>query len=83
MTQDRGRTTALTASGNWLDGGWCTVNLSSKGLDRLDGIRVTGNRFGRGSRYADCAVITAPGDGVVLADNVWDDDGRPARVRRG
>ncbi|MDD9205218.1 right-handed parallel beta-helix repeat-containing protein, partial [Georgenia sp. 10Sc9-8] len=38
ITQDQDRTSDVTISGNWLDGGKCTVNLSEKGRGPFQGI---------------------------------------------
>ncbi|MDD9204852.1 right-handed parallel beta-helix repeat-containing protein, partial [Georgenia sp. 10Sc9-8] len=47
LTQDRGRTSDVTISDNWLNGGKCTVNLSEKGRGPFRGISIVDNTFGR------------------------------------
>lgn len=79
VTQDEGQVaTNLRVENNWLDGGGCTLNFSHKGGPTpMTGIYVTGNRFGRDSRY-NCPILLSTKT-VLSANsgNVWDDTGTP------
>jgi hypothetical protein len=79
VTQDEGHvSTDLHIDSNWLDGGGCTLNLSSKGGPTpMTGIYVTNNRFGRNSEYQ-CPILLSTQ--TILSQNsgnVWDDTGTP------
>jgi len=83
ITQDVSATSDLVLADNRLDGGGCTVNVAHKVLKTMTGITVSGNRFGRGTRIADCAIIASAMTDLTAAGNVWDDSGEPVRIRRG
>jgi len=77
VTQDAGLpATNLRVEDNWLDGGGCTLNFSHKGGPTpMTGIYVTGNRFGRGSKF-NCPILVSTQ--TILSENsgnVWDDTG--------
>jgi hypothetical protein len=79
VTQDGGRRAYnLRIDGNWLDGGGCTLNFSSKGGPTpMTGIYVDNNRFGRHSVF-NCPILLSTQ--TVLSSNsgnVWDDTGSP------
>ncbi len=82
VTQDHGAVTDLVFNGNWVDGGGCSVNLANKGLPRMSGLSVVGNRFGRGMRFRGCAILGSRGTSFTADGNIWDDDGSPVPVRR-
>ncbi|GAA4344535.1 hypothetical protein [Angustibacter luteus] len=82
VTQDVAATRNLTFTGNWADGGGCTVNIAEKSYGPLQGLVVNSNRFGRNTRVADCPVITPATTPMVADGNVYDDNGQPARIRR-
>lgn len=81
LTQDAGRTSDVTISGNWLDGGACTVNLAQKDLGPLQGIAVTDNTFGDGSRFG-CAILRPPAGSISTEGNVSDGGAPPVVVVR-
>ena len=83
VTQDFSATTDLQFTGNHVDGGGCTVNLAHKKLASMSGITVSGNRFGRNTRYYDCAIIATRGTTLTASNNVWDATGTPVRIRDG
>lgn len=82
VTQDYSATTDLVFSGNWVDGGGCSVNLAAKPRSGMGGIAVDDNRFGRNTRIRDCAILGSTTTTFSAEGNVWDDDGTPVRVRR-
>jgi len=83
MTQDYSRTHDVSIVGNWMNGGGCTVNIADKGKTGMTAITATGNRFGRNTRNADCAIIRGSLVQLSATGNVWDDNGTPVRIRNG
>ncbi len=75
FTQDRGTVSDVAITGNFLDGGGCTINFAEKDRGAFQGITVTGNTFGRTTKHADCAIIAPATTREVLtvADNVYSD----------
>lgn len=82
ITQNVSDVTDLTFSGNWVDGGACSVNASALPLPSMSGLTVSGNRFGRSTRIADCSVLSSRTTQLVAEGNVWDDTGSAVRIRR-
>lgn len=83
VTQDVGRTRNLTIARNWISGGGCSLNFKSNG-PRTKRIKVISNRFGRGQRIANCAMIHNPSrSGMRPTGNVWTDTGMPVSATRG
>ncbi|CAA9341127.1 MAG: CBM57 [uncultured Frankineae bacterium] len=83
VTQDFSATTDLRFTGNYVDGGGCSVNLAHKRLSRMSGITVSANRFGRDTRVQGCAIVATRGTELTARDNVWDDSGKAVRVHDG
>jgi hypothetical protein len=82
ITQDRGSVSAVTFSGNWADGGGCTINIAEKGRGPILGMVVRDNTFGLNSRIARCAVIAPSTTAVSMSNNVFT-DGRRVTVTKG
>ena len=83
VTQDRGAVTGLQFLNNWGDGGGCTVNLAHKPLPTMSGITVSGNRFERHTRVANCAIVSGPSTALTASGNTWVDNGQPVAITRG
>jgi hypothetical protein len=83
VTQDYSATTDLRIRDNWIDGGFCSINLAHKKLASMSGITVTGNRFGRSQRFVDCAIISSQATILTHSGNVWDDSDEPVRISNG
>ncbi|GMA87047.1 hypothetical protein GCM10025868_22970 [Angustibacter aerolatus] len=81
VTQDVGVTSDLELTGNWLDGGACTVNVAEKGRGPIEGLVVSDNLFGRRSSVPGCAA-TVPTSTPLVADDNRYDDGQPVTIRR-
>jgi len=81
VTQTRGPVAGLTFTGNWAGYGACTVNLQDRPLSSMSQINLTGNRFGRTSRYG-CAITSYPGVSFGLSGNTWTDGTGPVTVVR-
>ncbi len=79
LTQDSGAIAALKVSGNFIDGGACSINI--KRAADSPGLTIADNTFGRGQRVKDCAVI-APSEWLFeMRDNAWSDGGTVGRTR--
>lgn len=84
LTQDRGTVADVQITGNFLDGGGCTVNFAEKGRGPFQSVTVSDNKFGRNTGNPDCAIIAPTTTIAVLTtSNNTFTDGTPARVRRG
>jgi hypothetical protein len=86
ITQDGGTTTGVSIVNNWGDGGGCTFNFSGHGpggvLLAMSGISATGNRFGRDTQYAGCAILVDLQTTLSASGNVFDDNGQPIVIQR-
>jgi hypothetical protein len=81
-TQDRGAISALTVSGNWIDGGACSLNIASGSLGPIQGIVVSNNTFGLSTSIARCAIIAKTTQPVTNTGNVFT-DGLAVTVTKG
>ena len=85
VTQNSGKISALTISGNWADGGGCTFNISSHNnagkLIPMSGIALTNNRFGHTSKL-NCAIVVDLKTTFTHNGNVWDASGAPVTIIR-
>lgn len=80
VTQDLAATTGLTFSGNWVDGGTCSVKLTEQGRASLGPVTVSGNQFGRRMSIPGCAILRTHATTLISADNIWADDGSAVAV---
>lgn len=80
VTQDYGVVSDLVASGNWFDGGGCTINIAHKTRASLSGVTFMNNRFGRNSSYS-CPILLSTQSNVSLTNNVYDDNGQIVPVQ--
>jgi hypothetical protein len=71
VTQGNGAVSGLWFTGNWADGGACTVNIADKPLPTMAGIDVSGNVFGHTSVYKNCAIIVSIGVTMTHTGNTW------------
>jgi len=71
-------------SGNWIDGGGCSVNIAEQGRGPAAGLVFKSNRFGRDTRVVDCAIIAPSTTAAVLtlSGNTYT-DGETVTVHRG
>ena len=86
VTQNSGKISALTISGNWADGGGCTFNISSHNnagtLIPMGGIALTNNRFGGHTSKLNCAIVVDLKTTFTHKGNVRDDTGTPVTIIR-
>lgn len=80
ITQDYGVVSSVAITGNWFDGGGCTVNIAHKVMSALSGVTLQNNRFGRNS-YWNCPILLSTKATVGLANNVWEDNGQAVPVQ--
>ena len=80
VTQDRGDTSDLQITGNWMSNGLCSVNIAEKGLGPIAGLNVSTNTFGRGQRSQDCAIVR-PTTTTVTATGNYFEDGEVVKLR--
>jgi hypothetical protein len=83
VTQDLGPVSNLSFTGNTVDDGFCTVNVSEKGRGPIVGMVIEDNRFGRNTSHPNCAIIAPPTTQIQLKGNVYRDDGTEVVVTRG
>ena len=83
VTQDYRATSELRITGNYIDGGGCSVNLNHKKLSSMASITVSNNRFGTSQRNKGCALITTSATRLTADGNVWDATGQPIRLSNG
>ena len=82
VNQNLGTVTDLHFTGNYADGGNCTVNLVNMPRPSMTGIQIDNNRFGRNTSIANCAVFAKYAVTLTDVNDVWDDTGLPVTLRR-
>jgi hypothetical protein len=82
VNQNLGTVTDLHFTGNYADGGNCTVNLVNMPRPSMTGIQVDDNRFGRDTSIANCAIFAKYAVTLTDVNDVWDDTGLPVTLRR-
>jgi hypothetical protein len=82
VTPSTGPVSDMHITGNWLDHGGCTINVSEKGRGAITGTVVTDNKFGRNSIHS-CPILFPPATGAVAETigNVYEDDGTAVPIR--
>jgi hypothetical protein len=81
VNQNLGTVTNLHFTGNYADGGHCTVNLSDHPKSSMTGIQVDNNRFGRDTSIVNCAILAKRAVSFTHVNDVWDDTGSPVTIR--
>jgi hypothetical protein len=71
ITQGSGSVANFAFTGNWADGGACTVNVADKPLATMTTIDISHNIFGHTSIYKNCAIIYSAGVTMTHAGNTW------------
>lgn len=83
ITQDRGKVSNFTFTGNRADGGKCTINIAQKTFGPLSGVKIQDNKFGRNTRLANCAIIAPTTTATQNIRNYYTPDGTLVVVRKG
>jgi hypothetical protein len=82
ITQNRGLVSNLQFTGNTIDGGGCSFNISEGGKGPVTGVAIDDNTFGRSTKVANCAVIAPTTSMPTLSNNHYT-DGANVTVHRG
>ena len=82
ITQNLARSREITVTGNWISGGWCTINLSEKGKGPIEAMTVQDNLFGTSRNYH-CGIIAPTTSPVTMINNTFTDTGTQVTVTRG
>jgi len=74
----------VVVSGNWIDGGGCSVNIAEQGRGPAPGLVFKNNVFGRDTRVKDCAIIAPDTTAAALSltGNTYT-DGKVVTVHKG
>ncbi|MDM7830681.1 PKD domain-containing protein, partial [Cellulomonas edaphi] len=80
VTQGTGPVSNLSVTGNYLDDGACTLNISEAASGSPTGVTVASNTFGRGQQYANCAVRIPSAYSLDLRGNVYEDGAAVTRT---
>jgi hypothetical protein len=71
VTQGSGSVANFGFTGNWADGGACTVNLADKPLATMSSLNISNNVFGHTSTYKNCAIVYSTGVSMTHTGNYW------------
>jgi hypothetical protein len=74
-----GSTPNLKITGNWLDGGHCTVKLQELGGHSLV-VNASGNKFGPHRAVQSCPLVATRGSTVSASGNTMEYTGKPVSV---
>lgn len=83
ITQDTGKVSNFTFTGNNANGGACTVNIAEKSYGPVQGVRIADNTFGRDTKLSNCAVIAKTTTKIDLQRNFYVPDRAAVTVRKG
>ncbi|MFT4235194.1 MAG: hypothetical protein QM607_09375, partial [Microbacterium sp.] len=76
VTQDTGKVADLTISGNYIDGGNCSININQKNNGALRNVKIKSNLFGPNRTIANCAVYKPAAGTITLSGNIWQATGK-------
>lgn len=76
ITQNNGPVSEVVIQNNWIDGGNCSVNVNAIPMASIGGITVAHNRFGRTTKYSNCAVLATKAS-ISFSGNTWMDGSTP------
>lgn len=83
ITQDTGKVSNFTFTGNYANGGGCTVNIAEKSYGPVQGVKIADNTFGRDTKVSNCAVIAKSTTKIDLARNYYVPDKTLVTVHKG
>jgi hypothetical protein len=83
ITQDTGKVSNFTFTGNYANGGACTVNIAEKSYGPVQGVKIADNTFGRDTKHDSCAVIAKTTTKIDLKNNFYVPDRAAVTVRKG
>jgi hypothetical protein len=73
-------TPGLLVSGNWLDGGHCTVKIQELNGRQLSGAQILNNKFGPNRVVQSCPIVAVIGTGVSASGNIRQSNGAPVEI---
>ncbi|MFC8193301.1 PKD domain-containing protein [Cellulomonas sp. NPDC057328] len=73
LTQDAGAVSKLSVTGNFIDGGACTINVKDAKIGAPTGVTIANNTFGRNTQYKNCSVRVPTAYTLDLRSNVYPD----------
>ncbi|QGQ20154.1 PKD domain-containing protein [Cellulomonas sp. JZ18] len=73
LTQDAGAVSKVAVTGNFIDGGACTINIKNASIGAPTGVTIAGNTFGRNTQYKNCSVRVPTSYALDMRDNVYPD----------
>ena len=73
-------TPGLLVSGNWLDGGHCTVKIQELNGYQLSGAQLVNNKFGPNRVVQSCPIVAVIGTGVSASGNILELTGLPVGI---
>ena len=77
---DIGDNSGLLVSGNWLDGGHCTVKIQELHGHQLTGAQLINNKFGPNRLVQSCPIVAVTGTGVTASGNTFELTGLPVGI---
>lgn len=83
ITQDTGTVANFTFTGNYANGGGCTVNIAEKSYGPVQGVKIADNTFGRDTKVSNCAVIAKSTTKIDLQRNFYMPDKAAVSVHKG
>ena len=83
ITQDTGKVSNFTFTGNYANGGGCTVNIAEKSYGPVQGVKIADNTFGRDTKVSNCAIIAKSTTKIDLARNYYVPDKTLVSVHKG
>ena len=83
ITQDTGKVSNFTFTGNYANVGGCTVNIAEKSYGPVQGVKIADNTFGRDTKVSNCAIIAKSTTKIDLARNYYVPDKTLVSVHKG
>jgi hypothetical protein len=83
ITQDTGKVSNFTFTGNYANGGACTVNIAEKSNGPVQGVKIADNTFGRDTKHPNCAVIAPTSSPISQVRNVYVPDMAAVSIKKG
>ncbi|GEM_PF-393610 len=81
ITQATAAVTGIRITDNWIDNGGCSINIADNATrGALAGAVITGNTFGRGQTYKNCAIRVPTAWTLDVAGNAYVDGVAVART---
>ncbi|WP_150307651.1 right-handed parallel beta-helix repeat-containing protein [Planctomonas psychrotolerans] len=76
ITQDTGAVSNVTFTGNRVDNGHCSLNISEGDRSSIQGLTVSNNTFGRNTGHPNCAIVAPDTTRIAMSANTFRDNGQ-------